>query len=82
MKNFVLLTILLCMLAAPLFADASDIEPFLGRWALFLPGGAGWLEVKTDDGFVDADMLWYGGSVTPVMDAYLDGETLVVMRLH
>jgi hypothetical protein len=82
MKKFALLSILMCMLAAPLFAGTPDVEPFLGRWALFLPGGAGWLEVKADDGFIDADMLWYGGSVTPVMDAYIDGETLVVTRLQ
>ena len=31
------------------------------------------MEVKNDDGFVDANLLWYGGSVTPVMDAYIDG---------
>jgi len=81
MKNFVLVSVLACLLVAPLLADSSAVEPFLGRWALFLPGGAGWLDVKTDDGFIDADLLWYGGSVTPVMDAYLDGETLVVTRI-
>lgn len=81
MKNFILVSMLACLLVAPLIADSPNVEPFLGRWALFLPGGAGWLDVKADDGFVDADLLWYGGSVTPVMDAYLDGETLVVTRL-
>jgi len=82
MKKIILLAALACLIAAPLLAGSSAVEQFLGRWALFLPDGAGWLNVKADDGFVDADLLWYGGSVTPVMDAYLDGETLVVTRLN
>ena len=56
----------------------GSVEPFLGRWALFLPGGAGWLEVRQENGYIDADILWYGGSVVPADNVYLNGETLVV----
>ncbi|MBN1466726.1 DUF1080 domain-containing protein [candidate division KSB1 bacterium] len=75
--------ILTCMLLAlATIAFAAEIEPFLGRWALFVPDGASWLEVKQVDNTIDADLLWYGGSVLPVADVYLDGETLVVTRVN
>ena len=77
-KNFVLM-MLLCSIAG---AVASDIEPYLGRWALFVPDGAAWLEVKEAEGYVDADLLWYGGSVVPVDHAYLHNGSLVVTRVH
>ncbi len=55
-------------------------KPFLGRWALFLPDGAGWLGVQQMNGYLDASLLWYGGSVEPVTSVYMEGETLVVTR--
>ena len=58
----------------------ANVEPYLGRWALYLPGGAGWLEVRQESGYLDADILWYGGSVVPVDNVVLNGETLVVTR--
>ncbi len=58
----------------------DSAKPFIGRWALFLPNGAGWLELKQMDGYLDASLLWYGGSVEPVSSVYMDGETLVVTR--
>ena len=60
----------------------NPVEPFQGRWALYLPGGAGWLEVKQADGFIDASLLMYGGSVEPCAHAYMDGQVLVVTRLR
>ena len=57
-----------------------DEEPFLGRWALFLPGGAGWLEVRQEKSHLDGDLLWYGGSVTPVISIVSENDTLVVTR--
>ena len=58
----------------------TTVEPFLGRWALHLPGGAGWLEVRQEKDYIDADILWYGGSVVPVDNVYIDGDALVVTR--
>jgi len=59
---------------------AGEIGPFLGRWALHLPGGAGWLEVRQENGYIDASLLWYGGSVVPVSGVYVSGGKLTVLR--
>lgn len=60
---------------------AGPEQPFLGRWALTIPGGgAGWLGVTNERGFLEASILWGGGSVVPCDSAYIDGKTLVVTR--
>ncbi|MFC1652669.1 DUF1080 domain-containing protein [Planctomycetota bacterium] len=41
---------------------------------------AGWLELRQEKGYLDADMLWRGGSVMPVDHVYLQDQTLVVER--
>ena len=41
---------------------------------------AGWLEVQQEDGYIAASLLWYGGSVTPVEHAYLDGSELILSQ--
>lgn len=56
----------------------AGVQEILGRWALHLPGGAGWLEVVQKPGYLDAEILWFGGSVVPVSNVYVDGDTLVV----
>lgn len=62
------------------FSQEKD-NPFLGRWGLFLPGdGAGWLEVRHEEGYLDADILWYGGSVVPVSSVVMDNEMLIITR--
>lgn len=69
--------------SGPLCALAGTEEPFLGRWALTIPGGgAGWLGVTNEQGFLDASILWGGGSVVPCESAYTDGDTLVVTRVR
>lgn len=75
-----LLCISLMLLLAPLgFADS--LEPFLGNWALVLPGdGPGWLQVKQEHRYLDGSLLWYGGSVNPLESVYLDGDTLYATR--
>ncbi len=60
--------------------EQKPVEQYLGRWSLFLPGGAGWLEVRQEDGYLDADILWYGGSVVPVASVFIKGDNLVVTR--
>ena len=74
MGRLCLLVGLLCAVAA----EAAPADQFLGHWALHLPGGAGWLGVRQEAGYLDADMLWYGGSVTPVNHVYVDDGVLVV----
>lgn len=56
--------------------------PFEGMWGLNIDGGGvGWLHVNQEHGFLDAELLWIGGSVLPVSNIYLANEnTLVVTR--
>lgn len=51
-------------------------------WTLDIEGGSvGWLEVHNKNGYLDANLLWKGGSVTPVSHVYLvDENNLVVTR--
>lgn len=60
---------------------AEGSQPFLGSWALTIPGGgAGWLGVTEKQGQLSASILWGGGSVLPVDGVQLDGDKLVVTR--
>jgi len=66
----------LVLASLPGFA-AEGGNPFVGRWALTVPGGrAGWLGVTMEEGVLDASVLWIGGSVFPVASVYIDGDTL------
>ncbi len=60
----------------------EEAAAFMGRWALHLPGGAGWLEVHDRHGFVDASLLWYGGSVLPVASINISDGVLTVTRTY
>lgn len=64
-------------------AYAANANPFVGYWALTIPGGgAGWLGVTENQGKLSASILWGGGSVVPVDGVKMDGNTLVVTRLY
>ena len=82
MKN--IKTLLLAVFVATAFLSfAQDSkEDFYGMWTLEIDGGGvGWLEVQNRHGFLDADLLWRGGSVVPVAHAYFkDDKNLVVTR--
>lgn len=68
------------LLTSPLVATEN---PFLGRWALTIPGGgAGWLGVVEEGGQLKGSILWGGGSVVPVASTKVDGGTLTVTRLN
>ena len=63
-------------------ASAAD-NPFVGNWALALPsGGAGWLGVTQEKNYLDASMLWGGGSVTPLDSAFMADGTFVFTRIR
>ena len=68
--------------AASCFAPMAQAEnPFLGRWALTIPGGgAGWLGVEEKSGQITSSILWGGGSVVPTTKTQLDGSKLIVTR--
>ena len=58
-------------------------NPFLGRWALTIPGGgAGWLGVTEEGGQLKGSILWGGGSVLPVASTKVEGDTLIVTRVN
>lgn len=60
---------------------AQAENPFLGRWALTIPGGgAGWLGVEEKSGQITSSILWGGGSVVPTTKTQLDGSKLIVTR--
>lgn len=75
------MTMALTLLPAPPLAAADN--PFVGRWALTIPGGgAGWLGVTREQGYYDASILWGGGSVVPVASVFLNENELFVIRLN
>jgi hypothetical protein len=84
MKKTTLLAILIVALSAVRALVAADAtNPLLANWALTIPGGgAGWLGVEQKDGTLKASLLWGGGSVTPVNDVKIEGDKLIVTRIH
>ncbi len=71
--------------AAALFTTSlvAAENPFLGRWALTIPGGgAGWLGVAEEGGQIKSSILWGGGSVVPVTSTKVEGDTLIVTRVN
>ncbi len=72
-------------LAFTLFTAAAEgaDNPFIGRWALTIPGGgAGWLGVKEEAGHLKGNILWGGGSVVPVTTTAVEGNALVITRVN
>ncbi len=62
-------------------ADAGN--PYIGRWALTIPGGgAGWLGVTQEQGYLDSSLLWGGGSVLPTDSTFMSDDALFVVRLN
>jgi hypothetical protein len=64
---------------------AAENNPFIGNWALTIPGGgAGWLGVTQEKDYYDASILWGGGSVLPVASVFFsdDGDVLYVTRVN
>ncbi|RPI45746.1 MAG: DUF1080 domain-containing protein [Bacteroidetes bacterium] len=77
-----LLAILLLLPNLPSAAQkVSTVEPFLGMWALDLDyddSNAGWLEVRQEEGYLDAEILWRWGSVYPVENTMVVGDMLLL----
>ena len=61
----------------------TDVSEFFGQWTIDIQGGGvGWLEVRQETDYLDADLLWIGGSVVPVANVYLDKDQyLIVTRV-
>ena len=70
------------LLAGGLRAAAAG-DAFIGRWALTISdGGAGWLDVKKEDGWYDGSLLWRWGSVSPAAYVSIADGTLTVTRVR
>ena len=84
MKNRLLANTFTALAAVALLITplrAAD-NPFLGRWALTIPGGgAGWLGIVETNGELKSGILWGGGSVVPVTTTKVEGDTLTVTRV-
>jgi hypothetical protein len=64
-----------------LFSGAQDSKKdFFGMWTIEIEGGSvGWLNVYESDGFLDAELLWKGGSVLPVSHVYIQDENMLTV---
>jgi hypothetical protein len=62
-------------------ALAQSADAFLGIWALDLDyesSNAGWMEIRQEDGYLDASVLWRGGSVYPVEFVFTAENHLII----
>jgi hypothetical protein len=83
MKKFTVLLISIVIMMTVTDGKAQNpAGKFMGMWTLDIEGGAvGWIGIHDDDGFVDADLLWRGGSVLPVSHVYfIDSKNMVATR--
>jgi hypothetical protein len=72
------LLLLLAVVALPFRTEAGEADKYIGRWALHFDEGVGWLEVRQEKDYLDADMLWRWGSVMPVGNVYVQDGKLIV----
>lgn len=84
-RNFLtmLMIAFFCGLSLQSYAQEESAESFLGMWALTLDyenSNAGWLEVRQEKDYLDADLLWRGGSVLPVGHTLVAGDMLLLIQ--
>ncbi len=60
----------------------DQIDGFLGQWTFdFGNSAVGWLQVRQEDGFLDADLMWGGGGVFYGLPyVYVAGDVLYLGR--
>jgi hypothetical protein len=62
-------------------AQKTEISEFLGQWTIDIEGGAvGWIEVRQEDNYLDADILWGGGSVLPVSNILFAKDNVLIIQ--
>ncbi len=78
-----LLAVSLLCACAPLTSLAAAAKPYIGNWALILPGGGpGWLGVeRVQDGSLRSSMLWGGGSPYAMNESKTRDGILVMTRV-
>ncbi|SHJ01745.1 protein of unknown function [Tangfeifania diversioriginum] len=74
--------LIVALILATGFSNAQKPDGFYGMWNIEIEGGSvGWLHVFENKCFLDARLLWQGGSVLPVQHvSVIDGNHLMVMR--
>ena len=85
MKKISILFVCFAFLSNLDIASANDkiIDPgFMGMWTLSIEDGSvGWLNIHEDQGYLDAEMLWKGGSTFPVSHIYMiDDNNIRITR--
>ncbi len=82
MKKIRMFSVAISLMAVFISNAQQSNNDFYGMWTLDIDGGSvGWLNVNEEKGFLDAELLWQGGSVLPVANVYfVDDNTLVVTR--
>jgi hypothetical protein len=65
-------------------AKRADIAEFTGQWTMDIQGGmVGWIDIRQEEGYLDADFLWKWGSVEPVANVFLTADRgLIVTRTN
>lgn len=63
-------------------APQNDASSYLGQWSFtFGQRSVGWLQVRQEDGYLDADLMWGGGGVMYGMPyVYVAGDKLYLGR--
>jgi len=78
-----LLLVMFVIQAYHVSGQGSSVDPFLGAWALDLDkenSNAGWMEIRQEEGYLDASVLWSGGSVNPVEFVFTAENHLIITR--
>jgi hypothetical protein len=61
-------------------AQKIGINDYLGQWTLDIKGrSVGWLDLRQENDYLDADLLWVAGSVTPVANVYLANDKYLIV---
>ena len=68
------------LLSAVPAQGVSDVESYVGQWALHRERGAGWLELRLDEGKLAGSLLYGGGSVVPLNEVVAEDDRVVLVR--
>jgi len=73
--------VFLAVISLTCMSAYAQQNPFVGQWAITPEGGgAGWLQVRVNNGIYEGTLLWMGGSPEPMARLYFDGDTLCAYR--
>jgi hypothetical protein len=64
--------------------EKADVTQFTGQWTMDIQGGmVGWIDIRQEQGYLDADFLWKWGSVEPVANVFMSPDRgLIVTRTN